>query len=376
MLIQRYLFRQLLAPTLLTLAALTAVGFLSQSLSALDLIVDQRQSLGVFLKVTLLALPELVSLILPIAVFVAALLALNRLHTEHEVVVCFAGGMSRWNVISPAMRLASGAALVSLALNLWVAPPASQTLRREIFRARADLAATLVRPGEFTEPSPGLTVYAQSVSPEGGIRNLFVHQQRPNGSTTFNARTGQIAKRAGAPVLIMHHGSSQAFNTQGVLNYLSFDEYVLDLSPFLSQGDQVRFKTSDRYLHELVYPDLTQPWERQYQGKMLAEAHSRLAGPLYSLALMAVALAAVIGGPFSRLGYGRRIAIAAAVAATARVLGFAVQAIAIKQDWANAVQYLVPLAVMAAALHLLFRRRPASDRPAPQPLALAAGARA
>ena len=101
-LIERYLLRQLLLPTLLALAALTAVAFLSQSLSALSLIVDERQSLLVFIQVTLLALPELVSLILPVAVFVAAAIALNRMHTEHEIVVCFAGGMSRWEVISPA----------------------------------------------------------------------------------------------------------------------------------------------------------------------------------------------------------------------------------------------------------------------------------
>ena len=60
-LIERYLFRQLLVPTVLALLALTAVAFLSQSLSALDLIVDQRQSLGVFLRVSALAMPELVA---------------------------------------------------------------------------------------------------------------------------------------------------------------------------------------------------------------------------------------------------------------------------------------------------------------------------
>src|SRR5438270_473975 len=113
-LIERYLLRQLTVPTLLALAALTTVAFMSQSISALELVVDQRQGLAVFIKATLLALPELISLILPVAVFVAALISLNRLHTEHEIVVCFAGGMSRWNVISPAMRLAAGAALVSL----------------------------------------------------------------------------------------------------------------------------------------------------------------------------------------------------------------------------------------------------------------------
>ncbi len=353
-LIKRYLLRQLLAPTLLALAALTIVAFLSQSLSALDLIVDQRQGWDVFLRVTLLALPELISLILPIAVFVAAVISLNRLHVEHEIVVCFAGGMSRWDVIGPAMRLAAGATLASLILNLWIAPPASQAMRREISRARADIAASLVRPGEFTEPAPGLTVYAQSASPEGALKNLFVHQQRTTGSTTFNARVGQITKRNGAPFLIMHQGSSQEFSTSGVLNYLSFDEYALDLSPFLARDDEVHFKTSDRFLHELLFPDPGQRWERPYLRKMISEAHSRIASPLYSIALMAIALAAVVGGPFNKLGYSARITAGAALAAAVRILGFAAQAFAIHQVWLNVLQYLIPLAVAGVALSIVF----------------------
>jgi lipopolysaccharide export system permease protein len=361
-LIERYLLRQLTVPTLLALAALTTVAFLSQSISALELVVDQRQGLMVFVKATLLALPELISLILPVAVFVAALVSLNRLHTEHEIVVCFAGGMSRWNVISPAIRLAAGAALVSLLLNLWVAPVASQALRAVLFKARADLASSLVKAGDFTEPAPGLTVYAQSVSPEGALKNLFVHQQRATGSTTFSARTGQITKRAGAPILVMRHGSSQEMTAAGVLNFLSFDEYALDLSPFLAREDEVHFKTSDRFLHELIFPDLSQPWERQYRTKMLSEAHSRLASPLYNLAFMAVALAAVIGGPFTRLGYHGRIASAAAIAAGARILGFAFQALAIHAVWLNALQYVVPIALTAAALNALLGRKVVAAR--------------
>ena len=376
-LIERYLFRQLLVPTLLALIALTTVAFLSQSLSALDLIVDQRQGLVVFLKATLLALPELISLILPVAVFVAATISLNRMHTEHEIVVCFAGGMSRWEVISPAMRLAAFAALASLALNLWVAPPASQALRTAIFKARADLAASLVKAGEFAEPAPGLTVYAQSATPDGLLKNVFVHQQRAAGSTTFSARTGQITKKRGAPMLIMRHGSSQEFSAAGVLNFLSFDEYALDLSPFLARDEEVHFKTSDRYLHELVFPDLTQTWERQYRKKMLAEANSRLASPLYNIAFMAIALTAIIGGPFTRMGYNGRITTAAGIAAGARLLGFSIQALAAHAVWMNAFQYVAPVAVTILALRRLFPRVLQPDRrAAPWPPALFAGARA
>ena len=361
-LLERYLLRQLVIPTLLALAALTVVAFLSQSLSALNLIVDDQQNLLVFLKVTLLALPELISLILPIAVFVAAAISLNRMQLEHEIVICFAGGMSRWEVISPAMRLAAFATLASLALNLWIAPPASQALRTTIFQARADLAASLIKPGDFSQPSPGLTVYAQSTSADGTLKHIFVHQQRATGSTTFSADTGQIAKRGGSPMLVMRHGSSQEFSATGVLNYLAFDEYALDLSAFLAGGDELHFKTSDRYMHELVFPDLTQPWERQYRKKMLSEAASRLSSPLYNIAFMAIALAAVVGGSFTRQGYNGRIIGAAGLAAAVRLLGFAAQAFSSHTVWMNVFQLIVPVAVTYFALRRLFAPKVAAAR--------------
>src|SRR5688572_5392156 len=121
-LIDRYLFRQMLGPAVWALAALAAVGVLSQSLSGLDLIVDQRQSAWVFLKVTFLGMPQLLAVILPLALFVAALITLNRLQAEQEIVVCYAGGLSRWRVISPWMRIASYAAILMLAANLWLQP--------------------------------------------------------------------------------------------------------------------------------------------------------------------------------------------------------------------------------------------------------------
>ncbi len=121
-LIDRYLLRQLLGPTVMATAALTAVALLSTSLSQLDIIVSQRQSALVFLQVTLLAMPQLINMVLPIALLVAALVALNRLQVEQEIVVCFAGGMSRWRVIAPALRLAGIVTLIALFMNLWVQP--------------------------------------------------------------------------------------------------------------------------------------------------------------------------------------------------------------------------------------------------------------
>lgn len=358
-LIQKYLFRQLLGPVLAALAALAGVALLSQAVDSLSIIVERGQSAVVLGKLTALAIPQLVSMLAPVALFVGALVALNRLHTEQEIVVCFAGGMSRWKVISPAVRLSVWIALLSLVVNLWVAPWAERAARNELFRVRTDLAATLIREGEFTRAGDNLTVYAQSVDQNGLIRNLFIHVVKPDGAgaTVYTAQEGRIVKREDRPALLMRFGSNQEFATNGVLNFLSFDQYVFDLAPFLSTEDFLHYKISDRFMHELLFPNIAFHWERNNRDKLTAEAHNRLAAPLYNIAFMTLALAGVIGGSFNRTGYGRRIAVVAGAALVVRVLGFAVQSAAADEPALNALQYLVPIAASVFAFRVLFRQK-------------------
>ncbi|MFI4964259.1 MAG: LPS export ABC transporter permease LptF [Caulobacterales bacterium] len=357
-LIDRYLLRQLLGPTLLAITALTAVALLSQSLSGLDYIVNQRQSAMVFLKITLLYTPQLINMILPIAVFVAALVALNRLHTEQEIVVCFAGGMSRWRVISPAMRLASTLAFLALLMNLWVQPLAYRALREVLFNIRTDLAATLVREGEFTEPVPGLTVYAQSIDGKGEMHNIFINQTKADGSaTTYMANSGRIVKRASGPVLLLHNESTQEFSPRGVLQFLTTPEFPFELGQLNNTDAMVHYKPSDRYLHELLFPDLQQGWEQRNRKALIAEGHARIATPLYNIAFMAMALSAILGGGFSRLGYARRIAMVGAAAALVRIAGFVAQSASEGNVWLNLLQYAIPLGATAFALRSVFRQR-------------------
>jgi len=359
-LIQRYLFRQLLHHTVVATAALTGVAVLTASLSALDILVNDRQSPLIFTEITLLATPQIIAMIMPLALCVAGLVGLNRLHTEQEIVICFAGGMSRWRVAAPAIRLAAFVAVANLILNLWVQPLCFREMRTLLEGIRTDIATSMIRPGEFTHPSPGLTVFAQSVDDGGVIRNLFIYKTNGHGgSTTYMAGEARIAKRNGAPVMILHNGSIQQFTKAGVLDVLYFGENIQDLRPFLAIEGQVLYHPSDRYLHELFFPDLRGKWERANLRKLYSEGNNRLATPLYDLAFMALALAAVLGGAFSRLGYGTRIAAAGASGVAVRVLGFVAGAAADGNMRLNFLQYAPPLICFAVCMLIVLRQHPA-----------------
>lgn len=370
-LIERYLFRQLLGPTLFAAAALIAVAVLSQALSSISVLVQDRQSPLIFAKIIILAMPQLIVLILPVAVLVAALVAVNRLHTENEIVVCFAAGVSRWRVVAPAMRLAAIVALISLVISQWVQPLAYRALRDTLLAVRTDLATTMIKPGAFTHPAAGLTVYAQSMDENGLFHNLFIDHMAADGrDTTITAREGRLSTRDGAPMLQMWRGANAEVTPAGVLNFLSFDEYMLDLRPLIGQEPMVRYKLSDRYPHELFFPDTRQSWDAANVRPMLAEGHARIAAPLYNFAFMAMALAAVIGGQFSRIGYGPRIGIVAAAALVTRTIGFAIQGVAGQAPELNILQYAIPLAATAISALILFapRRAARSKGSLPAPL--------
>jgi lipopolysaccharide export system permease protein len=355
-LIQGYLFRQIGQPVTAACAALAGIGILSQSLDQLEVIVERGQSLWVMAKLTLLAVPQLFAVILPIGLFVGALIALTRLQREQELTAAFASGMTRWSVIAPAARLALIVAGVLLFTSLFLQPWAQRAARAQAFEIRTDLAALLVEEGRFVQGPNGLTVYVQQIEQNGLLKNLFVYLNDGKTVRTWDASEARFSRAPdGLPLLTLEHGSMQEYSSNGVLNYFSFDRFPFDLSPFTDTDEQIRYKPSDLWLTELIDPPPRMTERVGPRGELLAEAHSRLSSPLYALMAMAMALAAILGGAFSRTGYGLRIAKAAGAFLVVRIIGYGVVAASAWNGWLNLFQYLLPVLATALALRLLFR---------------------
>jgi lipopolysaccharide export system permease protein len=123
----------------------------------------------------------------------------------------------------------------------------------------------------------------------------------------------------------------------------------------VNSTDVVTYKASDKYLHELLKPDLTVDEDKHNKKKYLAEAHSRISAPLYDLTVVLLAAAGVLGGTFSRTGYSLRIASVCAIALVVRILGFGAQAAAAGGSTLNILQYAVPLIPGFFAFRALFR---------------------
>ncbi|HEX4081010.1 MAG TPA: LptF/LptG family permease [Rhizomicrobium sp.] len=377
-----YVLRQLVGPIGLFIFLLTCVIWLSQSLRLLDLVINRGQSAPTFFYLTLLMLPSLLVVILPIAYFAGTLYGLHKLNADSELTVMSAAGFSRSQLLLPIMIAAVAVMLATWLCSLWLMPFCQRLMRDKEIDIRADIGAAILSEGQFNTPATGLTVFMRELSPDGQLRGILVHDERDRlHPTTYLAETGMLAQTPAGGRLIMLDGTieqstidapcrthdqppAQAGAARGnlrkcapgssyappSLSVLKFKRYVFDLDQFGGREQEAELRTSERYLGELFWPTSVKPLRPEARRVYFAEGNNRLAAPLYCVAFALIACAAVTLGRRARGAYALRLAVASLVAALLRIAGYGVVGIAARNPVFCALFYLIPLAAAGAAL--------------------------
>ena len=352
--IQTYVFYEVLRAVLVIVGGLAMLALLAQGLSQTDIILENRQSAITFFYIVMLSAPQVIALLTPLALFVAAVWSLNRIHKDSEIVVAQAAGMTRWQIASPIMRLAVLCAVTHLAVNLWVQPTSQRIMRETVADARADLAAALIRPGQFTTNGERLTFYAREQI-GGELRGVLVSDMTdPEHPTDILARSAALIEVDGRPTLLLRDAISQQLDDNQQLSMLEFDQYPFDLTEYMKEEAGLVLKASDKYLSELLFVDRKNYFERKEADSFLAEANARLTAPLLNVVMALIAVVAVLGGDFSRKGYGRRISWATAAAISALIVQLALQSASSDNPALNLAQWIVPSLTTLALCYIYF----------------------
>jgi len=376
--VQSYLFYEVLRAVAIIVGGLALLALLAQGLSRTDLILENRQSALTYFYIVMLGAPQIIALLTPLALFVAGVWSLNRIHKDSEIVVAQAAGMTRWQIASPIMRLAVLCVIAHLGVNLWVQPLAQRTMRETVAVARADLAAALIRPGQFTTNGERLTFYARE-QVGGELRGVLISDMTdPEYPTDILARSAALVEVDNRPTLLLRDAISMQLDDNQQLSVLEFAQYPFDLSDYMKEDSDLTLKASDKYLHELLFVDTSNYFERKDADTLLAEANTRLSAPLLNIVMALIAVVAVLGGDFSRKGYSKRIAVASAAAITVLIVQLAAQSAAADNPALNVLQWLLPIGVTSGLSYTYFTRGRSLgkiERPAFELFRTAGGAR-
>ncbi len=193
-LISRYILRTIIPYALAAFVLLTGILFVQQSGRYFETIFRATVPAQFLYGLSLGLLPTVLVFTIPMAVLSGTIIGLGRMGSDSELIAMRAAGVSRWQIILPALVIGLITTIAALQLNLSEAPHAQQDLRALAARAALYKLDSPVEPQTFTTDIPGYVIYVrEGDKSRGQWGGVFIQSKEADGTTALStARTGRI----------------------------------------------------------------------------------------------------------------------------------------------------------------------------------------
>jgi lipopolysaccharide export system permease protein len=247
LILERYIVREITAPLVSICAVLimvfsgySAVGFLNDAVNGLL----SREAVA-----TLVGLKVLIALevLIPVTLYLAVVLALSRLHTDHEVTAMEAGGIGQGRIIMPVLFIAILLAILVTSLSLYARPYAYQRIYSLETLGQKEFDMAKVEAGRFYELGENVVFFAEELYPQKNqARNAWIwviHSDKREITTAEDAF--QVEDETGQKTIVLKNGYHSVLNLKtGGDQVIRFDENSFQIAPAKSEADRYRRKAS------------------------------------------------------------------------------------------------------------------------------------
>ncbi|MFD1882382.1 LPS export ABC transporter permease LptF [Paracoccus pacificus] len=342
---------------------LVAVYWINQAVRLFEQLLSDGQTALVVLEFTLLTLPYVIAIVLPVAAFAASAYGTNRLSGESELTAMQAAGLSPWRLARPVLVFGLIVSVMVAVLLNGLVPMARARLADRQAEVAENVTARFLRGGVFQYPAPGVTLFIRQIADTGELNDVFLEEARdPGVEITYTARRALIVRADAGPKLIMIDGMRQEMVTDANgprLSVTRFEDLTYDIASMIGSSGR-----KGRDLREYGTPALLRgdPQMLEATGatapQAMAEAHARLSQPLLAPVGAMLGFAMLLIGGYSRFGVWRQVAaaIVALIAVQLMSNAAAQQVAAAPGRWP--LLYIAPLSgAVIAALALWWAAR-------------------
>jgi lipopolysaccharide export system permease protein len=309
----RYLIGQLMLLFGFFSLVLVGVYWVNRAVVLFDQLLADGHSAMVFLEFTLLALPKVINMVLPMAAFAASVYVVNRLSADSELTVMQATGFSPWRIARPVAIFGLIVAGMMAVLTNVVLPAASAELDRRESEIATSISARLLRDGAFLHPARGVTFYIREITADGELRDVYLSdRRRPSRPVTYTAERAYLLREGDRTQLVMVDGLAQTLDQSDArLSVTHFAEFSYDVSRLIEGAAPMRVRPSHlSTLALLTAPETMAERSGSSVPRVLEEGHLRLQEPMLGLVAALIGVATLLAGGFSRLGLGRQMVLA------------------------------------------------------------------
>lgn len=292
-LLESYIMRRVIQMFLVALLPVLAIIWTTQVLNRINLVTDNGQSVGSFMKLATLILPTIIPIVLPFAAVIGVSQTLTSMNNDSELTVIEAAGASRWTIIRPVIILAGALSIFSFTIDNLIEPKVRVAAREMVAATYADLLSSVIEEKTFRRVEDGLYIQISERHSGRVLKGLLVADSRdPAFDLLYYAREGAV--NAEGTALIMHDGEVHRKIPGGNVSVIRFDSYSFDLSDLTQSRGQTTLRPGDRSLAFLFSPDQSDKNVQEDPGAYRAELHRRLTEWSFPLLFSLVAL--VIAG--------------------------------------------------------------------------------
>lgn len=231
------------------------------------------------------------SLLLPIAAFLAVMLALGRMSSDNELTVIAACGISGNRIVRNVGIFSGTIAIVVAILSLIIVPNVLSERYELEQKAKLTADTSGLVAGSFKESRDGKwTFYSQGLNEDkDGMDNVFIEIHREGRPLIFRAAHGhfEIDTETGNKYLVLEDG----YRYEGKAGELDFSiaEYGTH-SILIEKGEQKKARERHKAL------PTTKLWQRA-QNKDLAELQWRASSSIMTVVLCLIAISLANSGP-------------------------------------------------------------------------------
>ncbi|MEO6325792.1 MAG: LptF/LptG family permease, partial [Thermoanaerobaculia bacterium] len=168
--LDRYVFREVFAPTLVAFLAYTGFMLIRGLLQFSDLVLQSDNPMRDTLAVLGLSVPHIVVLTIPVALLLGLLIGVGRLSADSELTALRASGLDLIRLYRPIGLLAFCAFGITLYLMVVTVPKTNQHLYDLKLRLSTFVIAQRIQPGVFSPEFSGRRIYVEGASADR--RNL------------------------------------------------------------------------------------------------------------------------------------------------------------------------------------------------------------
>ncbi|PZX17504.1 lipopolysaccharide export system permease protein [Palleronia aestuarii] len=308
--LDRYLLAQFLTLFGFFSLVLVLVYWVNRAVVLFDRLIAGGHSALVFLEFSVLSLPNVIRLVLPISAFAAAVYVANRMRGENELVVAQAAGLSPVRLARPALVFGLFCGVVVMTLSHVLVPLSLSRLGERTAEISEDVTAGLLTDGEFLHPADGVTLYIREITPQTELLGLFLSDTRvPGRSVVYTAESAVLARTEVGPRLVMFDGMIQRLTQPGRnLVTTRFDDFAFDIASLIDTMPQ-RSPDIDELptLTLLGATDRVAAKTGEPRSRILYEANERVTQGLIAIVAPLIGFACMQLGGYTRFGAWRQI---------------------------------------------------------------------